>query len=96
MGKEEQHVNFVDNSLISLLKANIENSFDFLICTYPNTNEDTYSVSCKCSPDFLMIFHSKIDTKYMFVYLTSLVMEKSPLAYKEGEMLHHFDTWVFF
>ena len=39
-----------------------------------------------------MDFHLEIYGKYMFVDLTSLMMEKSPLAYKEGKRLHPFNT----
>ena len=92
VGEEEQCVNFVDSSLISLIEAKIEHSFDFLVCTYPNNKEDTLSVPCKRSLNLLMNFHSEIYGKCMFVDLTSLRMERFPLAYREGKRLHSFDT----
>jgi hypothetical protein len=67
VGVEEQCVNFVDNSLIALIEAKIEHSFDFLICTYSNNKKETLSVPCKRSLNLLMDFHSEIYGKCMFV-----------------------------
>ena len=85
VGKEEQCLNFVDSTLISLVKAKIEHSFDNLICTHPNNKEETFFVPCKRSLDFLMDFRSEIYCKCMFVNLTSLMMEIFPLAHRVGK-----------
>jgi len=92
VGKEEQYVNFIDSSLISLIEAKIEHSFDFLICTYPNNKEETFSIPCKRSLNLLMDFHLEIYGKCMFVNLTSLMMERFPLAFREGKRLDSFYT----
>jgi hypothetical protein len=47
VGEEEQCVNFVDSSLVALIEAKIEHSFDILICKYSNNKEETLSVPCK-------------------------------------------------
>jgi hypothetical protein len=78
VGKEEQGVNFVDSTLISLIKAKIDHSFDIIICTYPDNKQETLFVPCKRSLDFLMDFHSEIYEKCMFVNLTFLMMEIFP------------------
>jgi hypothetical protein len=75
-----------------LIEAKIEHSFDFLICKYSNNKEETHFVLCKRSLNLLMDFHSEIYGKCMFVDLTSLMMERFPLAYREGKRLHSFDT----
>ena len=56
VGEEEQCVNFIENYLISLIEAKIEHSFEFLICTYPDNEEETLFVPCKCSLDFFYGF----------------------------------------
>jgi hypothetical protein len=85
VGKEEKCLNFVDSTLISLIKAKIEHSLDVLICTYPENKEETLLVPCKCSLGFLMDFHLEIYGKCMFVNLTSLMMDIFPLAHREGK-----------
>jgi hypothetical protein len=74
VGEEEQCVNFVHNSLISLIEAKIENYFHLFICKYSNNKEETLSVPCKRSLNLLMDFHSEIYGKCMFVDL----MERFP------------------
>ena len=53
VGKQEQCINLVDNSLRSLIDAKIEYYFDFIICTYPDNKEGTLSVPCNAR--FLLI-----------------------------------------
>jgi hypothetical protein len=83
VGENEQCANFIDTSLIALIEAKIKHSFDFLICKYPNNKEETISVPFKRSLNLLMDFYSEIYGKCMFVDLTSLMIERFPLAYRE-------------